>query len=62
MTQDITLERPQSHPGILVIRMTRPEKKNAITRDMYGAMAVALGDANGDDAIQVFHSYRCCHG
>lgn len=52
MTQDITLERPQSHPGILVIRMTRPEKKNAITRDMYGAMAVALGDANGDDAIQ----------
>ena len=52
MTQDITLERPDSHPGILVIRMSRPEKKNAITRDMYGAMAVALGDANSDDSVQ----------
>jgi enoyl-CoA hydratase/carnithine racemase len=52
MTQDITLERPTTHPGILVIRMTRPDKKNAITRDMYGAMAVALGDANGDDTVQ----------
>lgn len=52
MTQHITLERPAAHPGILVIRMTRPEKKNAITRDMYGAMAVALADANGDDAVQ----------
>ncbi|MBX9457762.1 MAG: crotonase/enoyl-CoA hydratase family protein [Rhizobium sp.] len=52
MTQDITIERPQAHPGIVVIRMTRPDKKNAITRDMYGAMAVALGDANEDDAVQ----------
>lgn len=51
MTQDITLERPTTHPGILVIRMTRPEKKNAITRDMYGAMAVALGDAGADDSV-----------
>lgn len=52
MTQDITLERPAGHPGILVMRMTRPDKKNAITRDMYGAMAVALGDANADDAVE----------
>lgn len=52
MTQDITLERPTTHPGILVIRMTRPEKKNAITRDMYGAMAVALGDAGADESVQ----------
>ena len=52
MTQDITLERPETHPGILVIRMTRADKKNAITRDMYGAMAVALGDANADASIE----------
>lgn len=52
MTQDITLERPEAHPGILVIRMTRPEKKNAITRAMYGAMAVALGDANTDETVE----------
>jgi len=52
MTQDITLERFETHPGILVIRMNRPAKKNAITRDMYGAMAVALADANDDDTVQ----------
>lgn len=52
MTQDITLERPETHSGILVIRMTRADKKNAITRDMYGAMAVALGDANADESVQ----------
>lgn len=52
MTQDITLERFETHPGILVIRMNRPAKKNAITRDMYGAMAVALADASDDDTVQ----------
>ena len=52
MTLDITLERPASYPGILVIRMTRAEKKNAITREMYGAMAVALGDANADESVR----------
>jgi enoyl-CoA hydratase/carnithine racemase len=52
MTQDITLERYETHPGLLVIRMNRPAKKNAITRDMYGAMAVALADANDDDAVE----------
>jgi enoyl-CoA hydratase/carnithine racemase len=52
MTAYITLERPDAHPGILVIRMTRPEKKNAITRDMYGEMAVVLADANADEAVR----------
>lgn len=52
MTQDITLERFETHPGIFVIRFNRPAKKNAITRDMYGAMAVALADANDDDTVQ----------
>lgn len=52
MTQDITLERYETRPGILVIRMTRPDKKNAITRDMYGAMALALADANDDDTVE----------
>ncbi|MDB5522771.1 MAG: putative enoyl-CoA hydratase [Rhizobium sp.] len=48
---DILIERPEAHPSIVVIRMNRPEKKNAITRDMYGAMALALADANDDDSI-----------
>lgn len=52
MTQDITLERFETHPGILAIRMNRPAKKNAITREMYGAMAVALADANDDASVE----------
>jgi enoyl-CoA hydratase/carnithine racemase len=52
MTQDITLERPEGHPGILVIRMTRPEKKNAITRAMYRAMADALDGAGRDESVR----------
>jgi enoyl-CoA hydratase/carnithine racemase len=53
LTQDISLERPDTHPGILVIRMTRPEKKNAITRAMYRAMADALDQANADESVRV---------
>ena len=53
MTDHVLLERPEDHPGVLVIRMNRPDKKNAITRAMYGAMALALADANDDDGIRV---------
>jgi enoyl-CoA hydratase/carnithine racemase len=49
----ILIERPQDHPGIVIIRMNRPEKKNAITREMYGAMALALADADADENIRV---------
>jgi len=52
MTDHVLLERPENHPGILVIRMNRPDKKNAITREMYGAMALALADANSDETIR----------
>lgn len=37
--------------GVRTIRMNRPEKKNALTRDMYQTMADALADADQDDAI-----------
>ncbi|UVC10058.1 crotonase/enoyl-CoA hydratase family protein [Rhizobium sp. TH2] len=52
MTEDIKLERPSAHPGILVIRMHRRDKKNAITRAMYRAMADALDGANADEAVK----------
>ena len=52
MTEDIKLERPEDHEGILIVRMHRPDKKNAITRAMYRAMADALDAANADDAVQ----------
>jgi enoyl-CoA hydratase/carnithine racemase len=39
--------------AILIIRMARPEKKNALTVDMYRAMTSAIASAVADDAIRV---------
>lgn len=39
--------------GVLEIRLNRPEKKNALTRDMYNAMAEAFDAANGDASVRV---------
>ncbi len=52
MTDHILIERPEAHPGVMVIRMNRPDKKNALTRAMYHTMANALVEANDDDAIR----------
>lgn len=42
------------HEGaIQTIRMNRPDKKNAITRAMYAAMAAALSEGDADPAIRV---------
>jgi enoyl-CoA hydratase/carnithine racemase len=49
---DIAIERPEAHPGVLVIRMNRPDKKNAITRAMYVQMTEALVAANADDSVK----------
>jgi len=38
--------------GIRVIRLNRPEKKNALTQPMYAAMTGALQDANSNVAIR----------
>ena len=40
------------HGGVLHIALDRPEKKNAITRAMYAAMADALGAAAGTPAVR----------
>jgi enoyl-CoA hydratase/carnithine racemase len=39
--------------GVLRVTMDRPEKKNALTQAMYGAMADALDRAESDDAVRV---------
>lgn len=52
MTEHIVIEHPETHPGVLVIRMNRPDKKNALTRAMYNAMANALEEANRDDSVR----------
>jgi len=39
--------------AVLEIRFNRPDKKNAITNAMYGAMAAAVAAARADDDIRV---------
>lgn len=38
--------------GVMAIRMNRPEKKNAITGDMYAQMAAALDEANANENVR----------
>jgi enoyl-CoA hydratase/carnithine racemase len=38
--------------GVATIEIARPEKKNALTREMYQAMADALGAAQADTAVR----------
>jgi len=38
--------------GVRIIRMNRPEKKNALTQPMYATMTAALGEAGANDAIR----------
>ncbi len=49
MTDYVTVE---NHGAVQVIRMNRPDKKNAIDRAMYAAMAKALTDGDKDAAIR----------
>ena len=39
--------------GVRLVTMNRPKKKNAITQDMYGAMAEAINGAQDDSAVRV---------
>ena len=39
--------------GVLTVTLARPEKKNAITQAMYGALAEATRRARTDDAVRV---------
>ncbi|WP_274629818.1 crotonase/enoyl-CoA hydratase family protein [Arvimicrobium flavum] len=49
MTEHVLIERKGA---INIIRMNRPDKKNAITRAMYAAMGKALRDGDADPAIR----------
>lgn len=41
-----------THNGVATIEIARPEKKNAITLDMYATMADALTEAHADGAVR----------
>lgn len=49
MSEHIHLEREQ---GLLTLRMDRADKKNALTRAMYGALADALDAADEDRSVR----------
>jgi enoyl-CoA hydratase/carnithine racemase len=49
MSEWIRIERAE---GVLAITFDRPDKKNAMTREMYRAIADALNAANDDRAIR----------
>lgn len=49
MTQHVEIER---QGAVQIIRMNRPDKKNALTRAMYAAMAAALTAGDRDPAIR----------
>lgn len=54
--------RTETRDRIVRIEIARPEKKNALTLDMYAAMADALAAADADAAVRVVlvHGARDC--
>jgi enoyl-CoA hydratase/carnithine racemase len=50
MSQHVVTE---SAAGVTTIRMNRPDKKNALTVEMYEVMARAVADAEKDPAVKV---------
>jgi enoyl-CoA hydratase/carnithine racemase len=50
MTPEI---RTEISEGVLTVTIARPDKKNALTNEMYGALADAVAKANEDDDIRV---------
>ena len=50
MSEHIILER---QGAVQIIRMNRPDKKNAITRKMYATMSAALAAGDADPTIRV---------
>ena len=50
MTDEVLIER---RGAVQVIRLNRPDKKNAITRAMYAAMGAALRSSDADEAVRV---------
>ena len=50
MTDNVVITRID---GVLEIRLNRPEKKNALTRAMYDAMADAFAQVDADPTLRV---------
>jgi enoyl-CoA hydratase/carnithine racemase len=48
-----TVVRRMGEGGVLELRLNRPEKKNALSREMYAALSDGLRSAAADDAVRV---------
>jgi enoyl-CoA hydratase/carnithine racemase len=44
--------RSETSGGVLTLTLNRPEKKNALTREMYQALGDAIGGSAGDSAVR----------
>lgn len=49
MSEHLLIDRSEA---VLTLSMHRPDKKNALTRDMYSAMAEAINAAQSDDSLR----------
>ena len=49
MSEHVAVTREDG--GVLLVQLSRPEKKNALTGAMYDAMTAALADADGNEQI-----------
>ncbi len=47
-----TVIRAMGEGGVLTLRLNRPEKKNALSREMYAALTDGLASAAADDAAR----------
>ncbi|MGB3426394.1 MAG: enoyl-CoA hydratase-related protein [Castellaniella sp.] len=52
MAHEILLEE-HSHPGVVVLRLNRPEVLNALNLDLRRALAAAFDQLDGDDTVRV---------
>lgn len=52
MSSELIVEKHGADPRIVIIRLTRPEKKNALTTAMYQGMTAALDRANADPEVR----------
>lgn len=50
MTDNVQIENGN---GILTLTLARPEKKNALTNEMYGKLADAIEAADNDATVRV---------
>ena len=48
-----TLELELRDGGILILRLNRPERLNAINEEMLGELLVAIAEIDADDGIRV---------